>query len=475
MQFPTVTFVVFFGVVLTGAWTLHGHVRLRKLWLIAAGGWFYAAWDPRFVALLAGVVVATWGGGHLVARTEGRRRAAIMAAGIAADLTLLGFFKYYDFFAASVTTWFARLGVHAAPPLLQVALPVGVSFFTFQAISYLVDVRRNRVAAASLVDIAAWLTFFPTVTSGPITRAGEFVPQLARPLRPVRADLARAYWLIGRGLLKKLVLASYLATAITDKAFADPSSYSALTLLVAVYAYAAQIYCDFSGYTDLAIGIGRLLGFVLPENFDRPYTAVSVQDFWSRWHMTLSRWLRDYLYVPFAGRAPYRPARVYASLVSVMLIAGLWHGAAWGFVVFGGVHGVAMAIERARRDRRRRLRRPPRPRTWRTQLVARVVTFHVVCLGWVFFGTHTLGRATDVLTGIVTNWGRPITALTPLLVMAVAATIASQFLPRPRTDRLFGWVAGLHPLAQGAAFALALVPVLAMGPTTVPAFIYYRF
>ena len=475
MQFPTVTFLVFLGVVLTGAWVLHGHLRLRKLWLIGAGAWFYAAWDVRFLALLATLVILTWAGGRLIARTSGRRQSLLLAVGISADLLLLGFFKYYDFFANSLSTGLTKLGLHVQPALLEIALPVGISFYTFQAVSYLIDVRRGHVAVASLVDVAAWLSFFPTVTSGPITRAGEFIPQLSQEPVTRRTDLASAYWLISRGLLKKLVFASFFASAITDKTFASPSSYSSLTLLVAVYAYAAQIYCDFSGYTDLAIGIARLLGFELPKNFDRPYSAVSIQDFWARWHMTLSRWLRDYLFAPFVGRRPQRPVRVYASLVAVMLLAGLWHGAAWGFVVFGGVHGVTMAVERARRERRRRLRRPLPERTWRSQLLARVVTFHIVCLGWVFFGTTTIGRATDLLSALATNWRGPVTQVTPLLLLAVAVVIGAQYLPRRLPERLFAWGAALHPVAQATAFALASVPILAMGPTTVPAFLYYRF
>ena len=475
MQFPTVTFVLFFAVALTGAWALHRHVLLRKLWLIAAGAWFYAAWDRRFLGLLAALVVLTWVGGRFIASTSGRRQAMVMAAHITTSLLLLGFFKYYGFFVSSAVTGLGRAGIHVHAPLLQVALPVGVSFYTFEAISYVVDVRRGRVNAAGLIDVAAWLSFFPTVTSGPITRAGEFMPQLNQVPPMTRPDLARAYALISRGLFKKLVLASFLASAVTDKAFANPSSYNSITLLLAIYAYAVQIYCDFSGYTDMAIGIGRLLGFVLPENFDRPYTAESIQDFWSRWHMTLSRWLRDYLFAPIVGRRPQRPARVYASLVTVMLIAGLWHGAAWGFVAFGGVHGVAMAVERARRDRRRRLRRPPPPRTWSRQLVTRLVTFHLVCLGWVFFGTSTVGRAITLLEALATNWRLPVTDVTPLLVLTIAAVLVAQYLPRRWGGLLLTRAAALPPVTQAAAFALASVPILAMAPTAVPAFIYYRF
>lgn len=475
MQFPTVTFVLFFAVALTGAWALHRHVLLRKLWLIAAGAWFYAAWDRRFLGLLAALVVLTWVGGRFIASTSGRRQAMVMAAHITTSLLLLGFFKYYGFFVSSAVTGLGRAGIHVHAPLLQVALPVGVSFYTFEAISYVVDVRRGRVNAAGLIDVAAWLSFFPTVTSGPITHAGEFMPQLNRVPPMTRPDLARAYALISRGLFKKLVLASFPASAVTDKAFANPSSYNSITLLLAIYAYAVQIYCDFSGYTDMALGMSALLGFELPRNFDHPYTATSVQDFWARWHMTLSRWLRDYLFAPFMGGSGRRPARAYAGIVLVMLLAGLWHGAAWGFVVFGGVHGVAMAVERWRRNRRRRLRRPlPSRAPWR-QLLRRVATFHIVCLGWVFFASPSVSSAATMLRDLATNWSSPVSLLTPLLLLAVAAVIGLQYLPDRWGERLLERVERWSPALQAAAMGAASVPILAMAPTTVPAFIYYRF
>jgi D-alanyl-lipoteichoic acid acyltransferase DltB (MBOAT superfamily) len=475
VQFPTVAFVAFFGLALTGAWLLARWPVARKCWLVAAGLLFYASWDTRFVLLLAGIVLVTWGIGRGIARTDGRVRAALLAVGVTADLLALGFFKYYGFFVTSITSGLGRLGLTVRPPLLLLAIPLGLSFYVLQAISYLIEVRRRQIAAAQLIDVATWLAFFPTLTSGPITRASEFLPQLSGRPELDRGDTARAYVLIARGLVKKLVVASFLATAVTDNVFADPSRYNSLTLLIGVYAYAAQIYCDFGGYTDMALGMATLLGFRLPENFDRPYSATSIQDFWSRWHMTLSRWLRDYLFAPFTGRRADRPVRVYASLIGVMLLAGLWHGAGWTFVAFGGVHGVAMAGERWQRTRRRRLRRPVPQRTWSRQLGRRVITFHVVCIGWVFFAAPSLAGAGHVFSGLVANWTLPVRLLTPLLLLTVAGVVALQYLPAGLGSRLLAWVARRSPVWQGLGFAVASVPILAMAPTMIPAFIYYRF
>lgn len=476
MLFPTATFAVFFVVALVGAWAFAPRPTLRKMWLVAAGGFFYSYWDTRFVLLLAGTVFATWGLGRAIARARSPAAARwFVVAGITAGLVVLAVFKYYDFFFNSVTDGLARLGIHAHPPLLQFALPVGVSFYLLSAFSYLIDVRRGRLPAAGLLDIATWLCFFPTLTSGPITRATEFVPQLQTDPRSLRIDTSRALTLIARGLAKKLVVASYLATAITDDAFANPHRVNAFVMLVAVYAYAVQIYADFSGYTDMALGFGALLGFTLPPNFDRPYTATSVQDFWSRWHMTLSRWLRDYLFAPLTGRREIGLLRTSAAIVGVMLIAGLWHGAAWSFVVFGGVHGAAMAVERMRRIRRRRLGRPPQRPTAVRRVWQQLVTFHIVCLGWVFFAAGSVHRGVDVLAAIATNWSTPVDLLTPLLFVTVVGLIAMQYLPSTWSRPVAARAARLRPALQSVGFAAALVPILSLAPATVPAFIYYRF
>jgi D-alanyl-lipoteichoic acid acyltransferase DltB (MBOAT superfamily) len=476
VQFPTVAFVVFFAVVPFAAWATAGRPRIHRLVLVAAGAVFAAWWDVRALALLGGVVVVTWAAGRRAAAAgSDRARQGWVTAGISAELAALAFFKYYGFFVDSLSGAAARLGFDLHPPLLQVLLPLGLSFYTFEAISYLVDVGRRRLEPASLLDVATWLTFFPTLASGPITRAGELLPQLAAGPDRDHVETARAYVLLGRGLLKKLVVASFLATAITDGVFADPGHYNSAVLLLGVYAFAAQIYADFSGYTDMAIGIALLLGYRLPENFNRPYTATSVQDFWSRWHMTLSRWLRDYLFAPLTGRRTDRPLRVYGGIVLVMLLAGLWHGAAWTFVAFGAVHGVAMAVERFRRVRRRARGRPAPARTPVRLALQRVVTFHIVCLGWVFFASGSVSSALRLLRGLVTQWTTPVSSVTPLLVLTVAGVVALQYVPATATGRLASYSARLRPVAQALAFAAAGVVVLALAPTTVPAFIYVKF
>src|SRR5207342_3805429 len=233
--------------------------------------------------------------------------------------------------------------------LKTIVLPVGISFFTFMAISYVVDAYRGDFQPTTLEKFAVYLSFFPHLVAGPIVRPGELIPQLEKPRDPRRVDTSRAFYLIATGLFKKVVIANYLASSIVDEVFAAPGQHSSLEILIAIYAYAVQIYADFSGYTDIAIGIALLLGFSFPQNFDSPYTAVSIQDFWRRWHMTLSRWLRDYVYIPLGGNRKGEP-RTYLNLMATMLIGGLWHGAAWSFVIWGGLQGSWLAIGRFRRE-----------------------------------------------------------------------------------------------------------------------------
>jgi alginate O-acetyltransferase complex protein AlgI len=474
MLFPTVTFAVFFAVVLTTAWVLRPSARGWRLFLLGASWVFYGWWDGRFVVLLAGAIVAN----HVVAgeiARGGRRARAWLAAGIAADLAVLGFFKYYAFFVDSLVDAVRPLGLHPSPPLLQVILPVGISFFTFEAIAYLVELRRGVVERMALLDLATWLSFFPTLVSGPITRPSEFLPQLAHPAPADAVEAPRALWLIARGLFKKVVIASFLAQAISDGVFATPGQYSGPEVLVGIYAYAAQLYADFSGYTDMAIGVALLLGFHLPENFRSPYAAVSVQDFWNRWHITLSRWLRDFLLQPLTLHGRRGRLATARNLVVVMLLAGLWHGAAWTFVVWGGIHGTCLAVERLRRERQRARNGGPvrHPDTvWRT-VRARLVTFHVVCFAWVFFRADSLAAAGRVLSRLAVPGSAP--AVTPLLLLVLAGVFAAQQLPSGAGRRIAQRVEALHPAAATVALGGVLLIVDALGPAGVPPFIYFRF
>ena len=274
------------------------------------------------------------------------------------------------------------------------------------AISYVVDTYRGDFVPTTLEKFAVYLSFFPHLVAGPIVRPGELIPQLDVPRDPRRVDTSRAFYLIATGLFKKVVIANYLASHIVDQVFGAPGQHSSLEILIGIYAYAVQIYADFSGYTDIAIGLALLLGFKFPQNFDSPYAAVSLQDFWRRWHMTLSRWLRDYLYIPLGGN---RKGTIitYRNLMLTMLIGGLWHGAGWTFIVWGGIHGVGLVVEHWRKQRPGYVE-PANTR--RRRIIARVITFNIVCLAWVFFRADSFATAWDMLTGLFTGWGQALAA-----------------------------------------------------------------
>ena len=353
MLFPTVQFAAFFAVVFAVSWRLMAHQRAWRRFILAASYFFYGCADWRFVILLIASTVVNQVAATASSRAPAAqvRRAALTVA-IVFDLAILAVFKYFDFFIGSVNQTLGVIGLGAPLQLLHIALPVGVSFYTFQAISYVADVYRGRCALARPLDYAIYSSFFPHLVAGPIVRPGEFIPQLAGPRDPAGIPAARALSLIAGGLFKKVVLADLLATRIVDPVFGAPAAHSGAEAAAAIYGYAVQIYCDFSGYTDMAIGLALLLGFRFPDNFDRPYAASSLQDFWRRWHMTLSRWLHDYLYIPLGGNRRGL-CRTYVNLILTMLLGGLWHGAAWTFVIWGGIHGGGLAIQRWWSDRGR--------------------------------------------------------------------------------------------------------------------------
>ncbi|WP_322747626.1 MULTISPECIES: MBOAT family O-acyltransferase [unclassified Frankia] len=350
MVFPTIEFAAFFAVVMAGSWSLMPRPHLWKPFILGTSYFFYGYADKRFVALLLASTALNQAAALALARWRDRR---ILITAISCDLGLLGWFKYYGFFALSVDRMLDRIGLPAPLPLLQVALPVGISFFTFQAMSYVIDVHRGTILPAKTSDFAVYQAFFPHLVAGPIVRASEFIPQLATPRDPDQVPATRAIFLIVGGLVKKIALADLLATQIVDPVFDTPSQHSSLEVLVAIYGYGVQIYCDFSAYSDMAIGIALLLGFSFPDNFDRPYTAASLREFWRRWHITLSRWLRDYVYVPLGGNR-HGPRRTYVNLMITMILGGLWHGAAWTFVIWGALHGAGLAAERRWAQSRRR-------------------------------------------------------------------------------------------------------------------------
>ena len=465
MVFPSYEFAFFFPVVLALSWALMPHPRVWKPFILASSYLFYAAASPRYALLLAGVTLANQAGALLVERSEDeRRRRLIMAATVAVDLGALGLFKYYGFFAGEIGSFLDSLGLGMPLPLLTLALPIGLSFITFQAISYVVDVKRGLLRPASTLDFALYLSFFPHVVAGPIVRAREFIPQLASPRNPRDVAVGAGVVLIAIGLIKKVALADYLAREIVDPVFGVPEAYAAPDVALAAYAYAAQIYCDFSGYTDIAIGVALLMGFVFPQNFNNPYRALSFRDFWRRWHMTLSRFLRDFLYIPLGGNRHGKLA-TYRNLMITMVLGGLWHGAAWGFVLWGTLHGAALVIEHALRDRG--VRRPPAWLAW-------LIVFNVVVFGWILFRAESLELAATFIgqlfvPGPATLWG-------PVTVGAVLVVVGFQLLPPDPLDRLRVRLAGLSAPALGLGLAIVVAIVGATVPSEgVPPFIYFQF
>jgi D-alanyl-lipoteichoic acid acyltransferase DltB (MBOAT superfamily) len=477
MLFPTITFAIFFMIVLPVSWLLMPRRRRWKLFMIAASYYFYGYWNWRFCFLIAASTI----GNQLLARRiheaeSERAKRAWLTLAVIGNLGVLGYFKYYDFFVTEGTNFLHHFGVHVAPEIVSVTLPVGISFFTFQALSYVIDIYRGTFQPGRLLDFAVFLSFFPHVVSGPIVRPAEFLPQLKEAHDPRRIDASRAFFLIFLGLFKKVVIANLMATEIVDTVFASPKQHSGLTVLVAIYAYAVQIYADFSGYTDMAIGLALLLGFRFPQNFDSPYTAESIQDFWRRWHMTLSRWLRDYLYIPLGGNRKGRWF-TYRNLMLTMLLGGLWHGAAWTFIVWGAIHGGFMCVEHYRHARRETLGVPDPPDTVRRRIVRRLITFHIVCFAWVFFRAESFANAGQVLNRLIdpTHWFDAAPLITVGVLLAIAVGLAEQYIPRAAMARAMARFSHLAPVAQGVALGLALLLTNTMGPRGVAPFIYFRF
>ncbi|HEX3425172.1 MAG TPA: MBOAT family O-acyltransferase [Acidimicrobiales bacterium] len=347
MLFPTLSFAAFFAVVLPVSWLLMPHRVRWRVFMVAASWFFYGAADWRFVPLLAGSTVVNQFFARTIDRSSGLARKRWTVVAVASNLAVLAWFKYVGFLSLTLQSTLRDAGLHAHVPLPEVVLPVGISFFTFQALSYVIDTSRRKIEPSPLLDFAVYLSFFPHLIAGPIVRAAEFLPQIKEKIDPRKVDVARAFWLISLGLFKKVVIASYLGTYAADPLFGYPHQHAGIEALFGVYAYAIQIYMDFSGYTDIAIGLALLLGIRFPQNFNAPYAAASLQDFWRRWHMTLSRWLRDYLYIPLGGNRRGR-VRTYVNIMITMLLGGLWHGAAWTFVAWGALHGIGLCVERWR-------------------------------------------------------------------------------------------------------------------------------
>ena len=378
MLFNSFHFIAFILVVLCVACWLPRYGRAWKLFIIGASCYFYGQWSYLYLGLIFVTAAVDY---TISQRLAGAMRPGrLLAVSIVANLGVLAFFKYANFVIQSANGLADLTGaaLHITP--LEIILPVGISFYTFQNMSYTIDVYRGQLAARkSILDYATFSTFFPQLLAGPIVRASEFFGQLDKPNPIVWRDLQYGLVLIAAGYVKKVVLADNLASQV-EAVYSAPMAAGAWDALLATYAFAFQIYFDFSGYTDIAIGLALLFGFKFPKNFDYPYIATSFQEFWRRWHMTLSRWLRDYLYISLGGNR-YGLSRTMANLMTTMLLGGLWHGASWNFVVWGGLHGAYLAAERLWFAN---------SRFWQSEqpllkFARALIVFHLVCFAWIFF------------------------------------------------------------------------------------------
>jgi D-alanyl-lipoteichoic acid acyltransferase DltB (MBOAT superfamily) len=459
-----------------------GRATAKRLVLFAASAVFYHAWAASMtgayrylLALILGTIALDYWLGRWISDTPAHRPAArrsLVALSLVANLGVLVLFKYYDFFARNVVAAGDLVGV--AVPLSPVALilPAGISFHTFQSLSYTLDVgSRGLRPTRSILRFATFVLFFPQLVAGPIVRAEAFLPQLdaraAPGLRGVGDSVAAGGLLrVALGLAKKLCVADMLAVTLVDAVFAHPSRYSGLECLAAVYGYALQIYFDFSAYSDIAIGSAALLGFELPENFHRPYAAASLQDFWRRWHVTLSTWLRDYVYIPLGGSRGSELA-TWRNLLATMLLGGLWHGAAWTFIAWGALHGLGLVAARA-------LGLDAATTSGWRRAVATLATFHYVCLAWVFFRATSFANARELLAQIAehtTDAGN----LHRSFVAAMALGVGSLCVPLRAWELARARFVALPPWARAAVLTAAALGLREVARPTVVPFIYFQF
>lgn len=491
MSFNSTTFGLFFVVVyaaylITIRWT-----RLHHLVLLVSSYVFYATWDWRFLSLILLSTGIDYVCGRLLDRTRRndgnasptdaqRARRRILIVSVASNLGILGFFKYFDFFVASAGRLLTAIGLGVEPRLLHVILPVGISFYTFQTLSYTIDVYRGELRAhRDLLGFAVFVSFFPQLVAGPIVRAKAFLPQIVTPRRPTREQVGEGSFLMLWGLFKKVVIADNLSTLV-DSVFAASPAPAGSIVAVGMYAFAVQIYCDFSGYTDIARGIAKLMGFEFRLNFNLPYFAGNPQEFWRRWHISLSTWLRDYLYVPLGGNRK-GPRRTCINVMVTMVLGGLWHGAAWTFVLWGVYQGGLLIAHRLTMPWLARLSGAcPSWLGVAYRATAVIVFFHLVCLGWLIFRADWVGQAVDMFTALCTSW--PTVLLTPegwsssgatTLLLYSTPLLLMQVAQHAKCD--LNVVFRLPAPARGLVYALLIYGVALLESRDARPFIYFQF
>ncbi len=473
MNFLSLHFLLFLTTLVVLCGVLWRHFDARKNLLLVASWYFYMCWDWRYAGLLLATTLLHYGVALAIAR-EPRllQRRLWLALSVAAGIGALGYYKYAGFFLDGATALLRGIGLDVQPPVLEVALPIGISFYTFQALSYVIDVYRGQTPATrQLRDFALFVAFFPTVLAGPITRAGQLLPQFTRQMTVPGTEVESATGLVIRGFIKKVVFADVLAASFVEPAFADPAACSPLFLFLAINAFSFQVYMDVSAYTDIARGAAALCGFRLPQNFDHPYAARTVSNFWQRWHISMSSFFRDYVFISLGGS---RHGNVYVNLMVTFLAIGLWHGGGWNFLLYGALHGTAVCLERAWRQRRQAPGDAARPDAGRLRAALQILlVFQFVTFTRILFRAPDLASAGAYLAAM-TNWDQTHTPVSApgLVVLALAALLHWGF-PTARDNALERFRRLAAPL-QAMALVLIVYVTVAFGANQSP-FVYFKF
>lgn len=471
MLFNTFEFAVFF-IIVYFLYLVLNH-RWQNYLLLIASYIFYGYWDIRALGLLYTSTIVDYFCGIKIDESKNlKEKKLFLTFSICTHLSILGFFKYFNFFSHNLQNIFHALGIHTDIATINILLPIGISFYTFKSISYTVDVYRNEIKPTkNIFDFALFVAFFPQLIAGPIDRAKDLLVQVINPRKLYLDGFIEGAFLIFWGLYEKVVIADNLAT-IVNPVFDEIHSKNGFLILIALYCYAFQIFCDFDGYSNMARGLAKLMGFNLVLNFNLPYFSTNPSEFWKRWHISLSSWLRDYLYIPLGG-SKYGNLMTFRNLMITMLLGGLWHGAAWKFILWGGYQGILLVLQRILEPFYSKINIPKGNKLW---FVFRVVFFfQFICLGWLFFRANSISQVLELTTSIFNNfYYDPIISI-PLitLISSTIVLITIQIFQYKSNDLLF--LLKLKPAYQIAIYLFIFYSLILHGVIAGQEFIYFQF
>ncbi len=475
MLFSSLDYIVFLGLAVAGFWLLAKQSQLRMVFLFVASCLFYMAWHPAYIVLiLTSTLVDYLVGFRIHASNDERVRKRWLVVSLVTNLGLLGLFKYFNFASrATADVLHLSFGITIEhPPFLDVLLPVGISFYTFQTLSYTIDIYRRKLEPTrNFFQFAVFVTYFPQLVAGPIVRASQLLPQLARKITLRERQVTQGIFLIATGLVKKVAIADYLSVNLVDRVFDQPELYTAAEVVVALYGFTMQIYCDFSGYTDCARGSAKLMGLELPENFDRPYQSASPAEFWRRWHITLSTWLRDYLYFPLGG-SRVSPIRAYWNLWLTMFLIGIWHGASWTFVFYAILQSMAMVIHRFFYRQSGRTR--DTVDAWQVHVFKVFWALQFVVFSRILFRATSLQNAMDVTVRLGSGTYGVAQVSAEVWAMLIV-TFALHYTPKRWFESIETRFMAMPAPAQGVALACLGFALSFIATSQVVPYIYFQF